>query len=49
MTECTRALPPFRGSFDAPDQPQLDRFMQGLIDTATDLLFNGDIIPEDLQ
>ncbi|KAL2760194.1 hypothetical protein ACRALDRAFT_2095732 [Sodiomyces alcalophilus JCM 7366] len=49
MTECSRALPPFRGTFEAPDQSQLDRFMQGLLDTATDVLYNGDSIPADLQ
>lgn len=48
LTECTKALPRFKGSYKAPDQGLLDRFIQGLLkglDTARQALDRGDKIP----
>ncbi|KAJ6447151.1 peroxidase [Purpureocillium lavendulum] len=46
MTECTRVLPNFMGSFDSVDKAKLDEFAAGELDSARVALMNGDVIPD---
>lgn len=46
LTECTKALPNFMGSFENPDKKQLQEFLQGGQDSsATVALLQGDKLP----
>lgn len=48
LRECTKALPAFKGSYRAPDEGLLQRFMKGLlksVDRIKEALMKGDKIP----
>lgn len=55
LTECTRALPPFKGSYRAPDQSLLEKFIRGAIkglkglEAARQALDKGDKIPANAE
>ncbi|GJN76684.1 hypothetical protein PLIIFM63780_000170 [Purpureocillium lilacinum] len=46
LTECTRVLPNFMGSFDNVDKAKMDEFAAGELDSARVALMNGDVIPD---
>jgi hypothetical protein len=45
LTDCTWVLPSFISNFVNPDQPLLDKFIDGDLDFAAEPLHNGDEIP----